>query len=472
MLPDLSNLCIKCNAVNHVEPTGVTREQFNPLLPGMSLKPGFTEIDVLDAKDLECSICSYFINGPAEGFSLEAGDKQEMVDEQTAFNVLSGSETKDARPAYYRIAMEAAASIRLSNPRRTQIEWLNPGCLHQFHRICLSRWCNSSPSFEKRTKCPICSSEIDASIFASLTGQGSSGTVRPREDESNSTAYESYIATIDDNIMAFHRFMDPTSTNVRNETYYSYMSTNSEMHNLFSIVYESFIRTYRNYRLIGQFPDPGSGEFIAWEIEIGKIYFLYRYMIRYLPDYDDMAVELLIFLQRLVDDLDPQNWSLIRSARVDGRSTMNSGWTIFNMRDGIDEVLSREMDMRALNLRRHIVLEKLQPVVPLPDESASLTGRINRLSTQMFMHYARGLLTVDTEFDIYTWLTLLVQANVEIQYNNNNLYLEALSYLRTFFFSAIFSESSISQISAYMRSAFQTLTALTDELLETVTVPA
>ena len=187
-LPSLSSLtCVRCN-----DDVGVTRQSFTALFPGMSFKEGINEEDVLEPNDLECAICGNFLNHPFDGFSVEKGDSPEIVEAEKNFNKLKiPSEIDAARSAFYRKGSAAADLIRTRNPVRTQIEILDPGCKHQFHKECISNWCKSGRSNSKN--CPLCQIPIDGQLFASLTISGSSsasgssssgvGLVRQRSPE-------------------------------------------------------------------------------------------------------------------------------------------------------------------------------------------------------------------------------------------------------------------------------------------------
>lgn len=168
-LPNLSSLtCVRCN-----DDIGVTRQSFTPLLPGMSFKEGIREEDVLEPNDLECAICGNFLNHPFDGFSIEKGDSPEIVEAEENFSKLKiPTEIDAARSEFYRKGSDAADLIRKRDPVRTQLEILDPGCKHQFHKECISNWCNSGRSNSKN--CPLCQIPIDGQLFLSLTGQGSS----------------------------------------------------------------------------------------------------------------------------------------------------------------------------------------------------------------------------------------------------------------------------------------------------------
>lgn len=179
MLPNLSGLSIKCRpCVKRPEAAdvGVTLQRFSALLPWMTLAPGQAEPEVYE-EDQTCQICSGLLRWPASGFERNDG---EIFIEQNIFGALRNpDEVEAARAAFYVQADAAAERIRMTNPFRTQIELLVPGCAHQFHRACIARWHRADPA---ASKCPVCSTPIADTIRTSLSSDGQSrpGVTRQR----------------------------------------------------------------------------------------------------------------------------------------------------------------------------------------------------------------------------------------------------------------------------------------------------
>lgn len=168
-LPNLSRLCHTC------PPCGATRQDFSILLPGLSLTPGQPN-PILDEEDYNCVICSVNLSYPARGFVESDGP---IFQQQTEFDELRDPEQiRVAKASFHVEALGVAQTIRTTNPARTQVELLLPGCGHQFHRQCLVSWANGQRN--KSGRCPICSTPIDNDILQGLRGQAPSGLVRQR----------------------------------------------------------------------------------------------------------------------------------------------------------------------------------------------------------------------------------------------------------------------------------------------------
>ena len=174
-LPNLSNLSnlsklsledAKC------KPCGVTKQSFSFLLPGLTPSPGQPE-PVFDEKDYVCQICAVHLNYPSEGFIPSDGEIYQLQD---AFDDYQNqTQTEEEKQRFHDAACVAADKIRKSNPRRTQVELLLPGCGHQFHKLCLQKQVMSRSPLRKQ--CPICKTPIHSSILADLKGEsGSSGS--------------------------------------------------------------------------------------------------------------------------------------------------------------------------------------------------------------------------------------------------------------------------------------------------------
>lgn len=481
MLPNLSNVCKKCNT--DVEPIGVTKQEFNVLLPGNTLKEGVTEIDFLDPEDLECSICSYFLAGPAGGFKVEEGDDQEIVDAQATYNALSWSDTESARPQYYTKVVQASKVIRQSNPRRTELELLNPGCSHQFHKRCLAKWTTGTGLFHKRSKCPKCSVQIDSEILKSLKGSVPAGTTRRREEEEEEVIFVSqeevensqtirhdfreYLESVRDLQGSFLRILatDPEVLQYGANEYYTYISPQSMR--LVEYVVNSTMDTIRYYLTLDAFPDVESPDFVAWDAVIAKTYLLYRYF----QYYEETSVEgptlrLIKILQRGVHNLHPRNWAISDLPEEEGY-VLDTEWSVFNNQDGIDPLRG------VLNVRYPIVLAK-RAVVGFANQT--LRGRLNELFDRVYSMYTRGIWWKGTSYDMYTWLTLVMDARLEFEHNNNLVYIQTLADLKREFFPNLFSEWRVrEEIEASrepdsLRQIFTDLFALTDEVLALVTV--
>ena len=186
----LSLTCTPCNRVRQplrpvakCEPCGVTRQSFSFLLPGVTLPPGQAE-PVFDEKDYTCQICMVSLNYPSEGFVAADGEIYAM---QTAMDDYQApTPTAAEQERYDNLAILAADKIRKSNPKRTEVELLIPGCGHQFHRLCLQKQVMGRQQLND--KCGICRTQIDPTILASLRGEpspseSSRGLVRGRSDE-------------------------------------------------------------------------------------------------------------------------------------------------------------------------------------------------------------------------------------------------------------------------------------------------
>ena len=464
MFPNLAGLtingdqfCVRCDDV------GETRQEFLTLFPGMTLKEGLTdELDFLHPRDLECVICTYFLNFPAGGFSTPE-DKQELVDEQTAFYNNSEDGQDAARPEFYRKGLEAANLIRKSNPRRTQIEWLNPGCLHQFHRQCLSTWCNSSQAFERRNTCPTCGTQIDASIFDSLTAQGSSGTVRQREEEDSLTAQGSSgtvrqrqeeeddfgVEDEDDpeqdiywdlrtwprppappappgpptlsRQMGSSRFDDYTSNienGLRALENYDLRPPRLGSHRRFADLLRWEVTQMRpffdSYALLQAFPSPRSPNFMACEEAITRFYILYRCVGRFIMEEEgatfvtdehrrlfEVRALLFSFVNSLIQKR--SEWYKLRILV----NIIHSGGTLTDIRE-------HHILVKNVPNRRYVIFGSNRP---------------NRLlRAYNLLDNMRTLVPpwTDIKADMLTWITLLVQAYYESDIRRNNMYAEAL----------------------------------------------
>ena len=486
MLPNLSNVCQKCN--KEVAPTGVTKQDFNVLLPGNTLKEGVTELDFLDSEDLECSICSYFLAGPAGGFKVEEGDDQVMVDAQATYNALSWSDTESARPEYYKKVVQASKVLRQSNPRRTELELLNPGCLHQFHRVCLAKWTTGSGLFQKRKKCPKCSVDIDSTILDSLKGSLPAGTSRRREEEEEEVIFVSqeevenlqpirhdfreYISEVQDIQITFRRVLAGDRRFERYDTineYYLFIS--SEGMRLFEYVAYSTRDAIHHYLTLQAFPSIGSPDFVLWDGVIAKTYLLYRFFQYYVARAEpgSPVVRLVSMLKHDVYNLHPTNWAVSALLPEEDGYVLGTEWSVFNNQDGTDPTsgnLSDDSDYP-------IVLAK-RAVVGFADQS--LRGRLNELFDRMYSMYTRGIWWKDTGYDMYTWLTLVMDAITEFEENNNLVYIQTLADLKREFFQLLFYDLRVStEIEASrepenLRQIFTDLSALTDEVIALITV--
>ena len=176
-LPNLTRLShrdAKC------EPCGVTRQGFSFLLPGVTLAPGQSE-PLLHEQDYDCPICIVHLNYPSEGFIANDGEVFQM--QQALNDNKTSTPTEEEKEQYQLAANLAADDIRKSNPKRTQVELLLPGCGHQFHRLCLQKQVTSEGDINN--KCPSCKTLIDPIMLANLRGESSSsgsprGIVRER----------------------------------------------------------------------------------------------------------------------------------------------------------------------------------------------------------------------------------------------------------------------------------------------------
>jgi len=160
MLPNLSVLSLRC------APCGVTKQRFSALLPGMSLAEGEREPDVAE-QDKTCQICQVYLRWPSWGFQPSDGD---VYDKQKAYDKADIYTQEDQRAEYFSMADLAAEQIRTSDPSRTEIELLLPGCGDQFHKACISRWAQGSQQGHNR--CPSCMASIDPTIMSTLTASG------------------------------------------------------------------------------------------------------------------------------------------------------------------------------------------------------------------------------------------------------------------------------------------------------------
>ena len=154
MLPDLSKLSHRC------EPCGVTRQTFT--------------MTSLVGQQQECTMCMVSLHYPAFGFVPSDG---EIYDLQKEFDKKLDP-TPEEVEEYDTAARKAADKIRGTNASRTQIEVLDPGCGHQFHRFCLSRHVKSNAG--NRDQCVICYELIDRNILSSLRGSLQRGVTRQR----------------------------------------------------------------------------------------------------------------------------------------------------------------------------------------------------------------------------------------------------------------------------------------------------
>ena len=198
-LPNLSGLCL---GHDQCEACGVTRQSFSFLLPGVTLFPGQTE-PAFDEKDYVCQICMVHLNYPSEGFVAADG---KIYETQTAIDDYQApTPTVCEQERNHEAFSLAADKIRKSNPKRTQVELLIPGCGHQFHRLCLQKQVMGRQQLSD--KCGICRTQIDPTILASLrrepsTSESSRGLVRERsaastiadsEDEEGEEGYDRWI---------------------------------------------------------------------------------------------------------------------------------------------------------------------------------------------------------------------------------------------------------------------------------------
>lgn len=179
-LPNLSRLSHVC------APCGVTRQEFSFLLPGLSLAPG-QPTPILAEEDYECQICQIHLNYPASGFKESDGEIKLL--EAQLEELRDPEQIKAAKATFHEAALAAAQNIRLSDPARTQVEVLLPGCGHQFHRQCLSTWVNSQS--ENSDKC-LCRTPIDTSILQTLRPSSAApvprGLVRERSGAASTIA--------------------------------------------------------------------------------------------------------------------------------------------------------------------------------------------------------------------------------------------------------------------------------------------
>ena len=167
-LPNLSNLSLedaKC------EPCGVTKQSFSFFLPGLTPSPSQPE-PTFDEKDYMCQICSVHLNYPSEGFIPSDGEIYQLQDAFDDYR--NQTQTREEKEQFHDAACLATDTIRKSNPRRTQVELLIPGCGHQFHKMCLEKYVKSQNQF--RNQCPICKTPIHPTILADLRGEPASAS--------------------------------------------------------------------------------------------------------------------------------------------------------------------------------------------------------------------------------------------------------------------------------------------------------
>lgn len=177
-LPNLSNLSnlSKLSKLSledaKCEPCGVTKQSFSFLLPGLTPSPSQPE-PVFDEKDYECHICKVHLDYPSEGFIPSDGEIYQLQDAFDDYRTQT-QKTKEEKERFHDTACVAADKIRKSNPRRTQVELLLPGCGHQFHKLCLQKQVMGRSQL--RNQCPFCKTPIHPTILADLKGESASSS--------------------------------------------------------------------------------------------------------------------------------------------------------------------------------------------------------------------------------------------------------------------------------------------------------
>jgi hypothetical protein len=214
-LPNLSNLSKLSLEDAKCEPCGVTKQSFSFLLPGLTPSPGQPE-PVFNEKDYICQICLVNLNYPSKGFIASDGDMYQL---QYEFDK-NKTPTQEETDRHHDAACVAADKIRKSNPMRTQVELLLPGCGHQFHKMCLQTQVMGQSQL--RNQCPICRTPIDPAILTGLISEASSSSSSAsprglvRERSAASTIAESDSDDDDDESAprAAQRFRENTQAEV------------------------------------------------------------------------------------------------------------------------------------------------------------------------------------------------------------------------------------------------------------------
>ena len=167
MLPNLnkldSNRLSRCRDCDTIDTTYQELGDWM-LPPGATFRDGVNPVDVIDDESFKCLICHVSLALPAEGFDEESGDSSRILAFQHEYDRLPLLLREMSKPTFLEAAKKETARIRTTDPRRTQIEVLTPGCGHVFHRKCLVEYCGVSND----TRCPACKQQIDGPTFQNL----------------------------------------------------------------------------------------------------------------------------------------------------------------------------------------------------------------------------------------------------------------------------------------------------------------
>ena len=449
MLPNLSRLpsCSKCQSI------GVTRQDLNPLLPGMSFKDGIREEDVIPPEDLSCRFCLNFLRFPFDGFSAEAGDDARIIEKQEKFDKLrSTSEIEAARSDFYRAGLQYSDTIRKSYPRRTQIEVLNPGCGHQFHRECLIKHVKTGAQ-----KCVICRTAINPEILSGIVNPTTSqGVVRERSmassiEQGNGVSYEAYISNVTMSVRTLKFILDPTRTEALRMTI-SELQERTRWQELHDSLIEwnpgildalrridgeyTDIRTAMSYdeSTLERFPTPNSFEYGEWEKFIGNCYFTYRLArnIFYgLPssaygrlDMRSVVVSLSILVSNLISPI------------LQGGEADSYGWVTY--RD-----LNGRQSARQDSMSNDIVLVKAVSQTLNADSNVQRANEMfDRLDLRDTVASASGFRQLAAYYDMLTFISLLWVSAVSQDTNEEDRERP---------------ESDVSNLNEYMQKYFQPL---------------
>lgn len=274
-------------------------------------------------------MCLVSLHYPAFGF--EPGDG-EIFELQVEFDKKSDPTPEEVKE-YDTAARKAVDKIRETKASRTEIEVLEPGCGHQFHRFCLSKHVNSNAG--NRNQCVICYKPIDEEILSSL-GVGGSGQPKLRRQPGVDPPLDYQTETAPGQT-PFGRYKNLVFRN-RLRAEMALRSVRSELANgpvlrLVDSAVNGLVETpLRGYRLGTEFPNYDSEMHRLWEEQIGYIIVVYRALKVHLAelqgsvdreDYHSMEWLLIVLkdlIHALVPPPDDPTVETIRGA-------LNSSWT-------------------------------------------------------------------------------------------------------------------------------------------------